>query len=304
MKSTISQLAQVLADESFMGIFVIDKNSNECVYLNKLAYELLEIDPGTDLNSLKYTLMCPDSDHPEMRSFSSEILEHDAFHQELMLQKNNRMRFIASMGVKNVCMDDSEFTIIMFEDVTFEKKLQRELQLKQDEIKKAYEELLEQNEQLKELDHAKDKFIALTTHELRTPLAAMVATADVLVHELYDGEEMLKEYIQTIHEQGNHMMALVNDILDFAKIQAGRMDYFVEHLDLREVCHQIFSEFEHMAEGKNLEMNFGFEEEEHLAYFDKLRLTQVVSNVILERIKRSVSATIMRFNLLHHHASV
>ena len=83
----------------------------------------------------------------------------------------------------------------MFQDVTIQNKLQRDVLAKQAEIKAAFEELLVQNKKLKELDAAKSKFLALTTHELRTPLSAMFATAEVLKLKLYDSNEQLRNLL-------------------------------------------------------------------------------------------------------------
>ena len=193
---------------------------------------------------------------------------------------------MANIGIKRVGGGKDEILLIMFQDTTFQKKLQKEIVLKQQEIKKAYEDLLAQNKQLKELDLAKNKFIALTTHELRTPVSALVATADIIVNKLYDDEAQKDEFIKTIHEQGNHLLALVNDILDFTKLQAGKMEYFVEHADAAAiVCEQI-SNFAPMGAQDGIIVDFqNPENKKWECYFDHIRLSQVIANIINNAIK-------------------
>jgi signal transduction histidine kinase len=173
----------------------------------------------------------------------------------------------------------------MMRDVTLQKKLQRDLTAKQNEIQKAYQEMLEQNTALKELDRAKNKFIALTSHELRTPLAAMVATSEVLVLKFYDTDEEREQFIKTIHTEGLHLLEIVNDILDFSKIQAGKMDFFIGFHDLKLVAEKLIENFEHMAAGKEVQLELDVKTDKLKAYVDPLRFRQAFSNVINNAIK-------------------
>jgi signal transduction histidine kinase len=61
---------------------------------------------------------------------------------------------------------------------------------------------------------AKDRFFAMMTHELRTPLAAIMATTDLLVNKLYDTPEELEHFLKMIQDEGNQLMELINDVLD------------------------------------------------------------------------------------------
>jgi two-component system cell cycle sensor histidine kinase PleC len=163
--------------------------------------------------------------------------------------------------------------------------MQRDLEAKQDEIRNAYAQVIEQNRQLLALDSAKDRFIALTTHELRTPLSAIVATTEVLQLKLYETEEQKEELIETIHEQGMELMELVNDILDFAKIRAGKMEFFVEKLDVVPLVLKLMTAFEQMASKANVTLAIEKPAFDLLTYADSLRLKEVVNNVVNNAIK-------------------
>jgi protein-histidine pros-kinase len=173
----------------------------------------------------------------------------------------------------------------MMQDVTLQKKLQREITEKQNAIHQTYQELLVQNKQLKELDVAKNRFIGMTTHELRTPLSAIVASAEILVMKLYDSPDQLDEFIKMIHDQGVHMMNLVNDILDFAKITSNKMDYYIEEHDLAPFIQHEIEGLQNMAEKSNITLNYEAPNEPTPCYYDDQRLRQVIANLVNNAIK-------------------
>ena len=271
-----------------MGLMIFSLPERHCIFMNKTAKETLEIPSmgGAETPEFHLERMFPDGSSQNFRALSEEVTHHDGFFQDLLLRKTNDMTLVANVGVKHLESDNNEpILLLMFQDITLQKKLQREVQVKQNEIHQAFTELLQQNKQLKELDHAKDKFIALTTHELRTPLSAIVATAEVLVLKLYDDEKQKDEFIQTIYEQGLHLMELVNDVLDFAKIRAGKMDYFVELQSLLPILETIGETYEHMADQAKVKLVMNLPRELQDCYFDSLRMREVINNVVSNSIK-------------------
>lgn len=283
-----SHFFELIAQEAMMGIIAFSESTMRSLYLNSLALEALELmamkgeEQVIDVQSLYV-----ENDRPGLgRAFSAEMLRTEGFMQDVLLKKANGHTMIANLGIKRIQTDEQGTTIvIMFQDITLQKKLQREVQAKQEEIHKAYTELLEQNRQLKELDLAKDKFIALTTHELRTPLSAIVATVDVLKMELYESEEQKSGFINTIYDQAILLSELVNDILDFAKIRAGKMEYFVEHVEVGPILENIIGSFQQMAQQASVKLEFDRPQVEMKVYVDVLRLREVINNIVNNAIK-------------------
>ncbi|NJM09813.1 MAG: HAMP domain-containing histidine kinase [Bdellovibrionaceae bacterium] len=210
---------------------------------------------------------------------------HDGLYHDIVINSDHGRPFIGNLGVRLLEVDGHSAHLLMMQDVTLQKKLQREIINKQSEIKGAFEELLKQNRQLRELDLAKDRFIALTTHELRTPLSAMVSSAEILKMGLYDSPEQMREFIDMIHDQGLHLQDLVNDILDFAKIQAGKMDFYIEEQDPLPLVKSILRNFEGMAETYKVTLQIDAPPVPQLCYFDDLRLRQILSNIVNNAIK-------------------
>jgi signal transduction histidine kinase len=284
--SNVLHLLTMLSEEAIFGILVFDLSNEKCIFANRLAKDLIEFPLTEDLSSLDINTIFPEKVRPEFRAISSELLKNEGLFQDVAIRKQNEMTFIANLGIKTIQFDDISCVTLMFQDITVQKKLQRDITAKQIEIKAAFEELLKQNQQLKELDLAKNRFIALTTHELRTPLSAMVASAEILKLGLYDNDEQRTEFTDIIYDQGQNLIALVNDILDFAKMQAGKTELFIEQSDLVKFVASQTESFVNMGETSNISINFdprGIDQ--CLCYYDEMRLRQVFSNIITNAIK-------------------
>lgn len=281
-KNFLPHLYQAVAEGAIFGIVVFEKTSGKCLFINHAAIDLLHTETPT------LETLIPESDSPHMKSFAQDILMHDGLYHDIAVNTARNRIFVANIGVRLLGVDGIESYLLMIQDVTLQKKLQRDIMAKQTEIKATFDELVKQNQQLKKLDVAKDRFIALTTHELRTPLSAMVASAEILKLGLYDTPEQMKEFIDMIHEQGLQLQELVNDILDFAKIQAGKMDFYICEGEVLPMVEALMSQFQNMAETYSVTLKTE-PPKDSKCFFDEMRLRQVLSNVINNAIKYNQS---------------
>lgn len=272
-----------LIENASIGMIAFERvEENLCVlFANIRARELLEWPESVDLG---FENLRPSESSPVAASLSEETLLRDGLSPQVLMRKHNGHHFFASVTVKNVELEGRKLVLFSFRDTTVVVRLERDLKAKQEEIERAYSELLEQNKQLKRLDVSKDKFIALTTHELRTPLAAILATADVLELHLYESEEQKEEFIRTISEQGRHLMELINDILDFSKIHAGKMEFYIEDLDLMRLMKKLMANFSHLAATEGIEMKLEVATPLH-AWGDLVRVKEIINNVLSNAIK-------------------
>ena len=105
------------------------------------------------------------------------------------------------------------------------------------EWKKREEELIRAREKAEAESARKSAFLASISHELRTPLNAILGFAEVLQQELYGplGNEKYRDYARDIHESGKHLLALVNDLLDMARVESGHLHVEFTEVDLTEV---------------------------------------------------------------------
>lgn len=155
-------------------------------------------------------------------------------------------------------------------DVTDFKQMQDDLRRAKDEAEAAL--------------HAKTQFLANMSHELRTPMNGIIGMIDLL-HQTVASEEQ-EEYIDTLRKSSDALLAILNDILDLSKIQAGKMELNEEGMDLHYTLEKIHSLFANRAQQKQLD--FTYEITPHTPRFiitDETRLLQVLSNLTSNAIK-------------------
>jgi signal transduction histidine kinase/uncharacterized protein (DUF302 family) len=122
-------------------------------------------------------------------------------------------------------------------------------------LRQADEEILQVNRQLEKSNRYKSEFLANMSHELRTPLNAILGFSEILLDatmNLTGGERT--EFLRNIHSSGQHLLGLINDILDLAKVEAGKMELHPEPLQVLEALHEVTSILEPMARQQGLQL--------------------------------------------------
>ncbi len=142
-------------------------------------------------------------------------------------------------------------------------------------------------ERLRELDHLKSAFLANMSHELRTPLNSILGFAEVLLLEL-DGplNETMNNDIRLIEKNGKHLLSLINDVLDMAKIEAGKMNLAYEKFMLRELLEETMDITSSLAREKMLYLVIDPESQDRITLVaDRVRIRQVLINVVANAVK-------------------
>ena len=106
----------------------------------------------------------------------------------------------------------------------------------QREREAAYEALRHAKEEAEAASRGKSRFLATMSHELRTPLNAIIGFSEMMLHEVFGalGDQHYRDYVADIHESGNHLLQIINDILDLSKAEAGKLELHEEVFDLRD----------------------------------------------------------------------
>ncbi len=142
-------------------------------------------------------------------------------------------------------------------------------------------------ERLRELDHLKSAFLANMSHELRTPLNSILGFAEVLLLEL-DGpiNETMNNDIRLIEKNGKHLLSLINDVLDMAKIEAGKMNLAYEKFMFRELLEETMDITSSLAREKMLYLTIDPESQDQMILVaDRVRIRQVLINVVANAVK-------------------
>ncbi|HET8714540.1 MAG TPA: HAMP domain-containing sensor histidine kinase [Holophagaceae bacterium] len=115
----------------------------------------------------------------------------------------------------------------------------RDLQDQRNTLQSQAVELERVNTALREADRLKSEFLALTSHELRTPLTGILGFTRLVLDGLYDGEEDMRQMLQDSYASGQHLLNLLNDILDLAKIESGRLEVQCQPCTLQSVVDEV-----------------------------------------------------------------
>jgi signal transduction histidine kinase len=140
------------------------------------------------------------------------------------------------------------------------------------------------NMALYESNRLKSDFLATMSHELRTPLNSILGFSDVLLsnNSLNDKQQ---RWVRNIRTSGEQLLNLINDILDLAKIEAGKMHVTVEEFSVVEVCEGLLTLFRLPAEKKNIELRGQFDAAIPQVRQDVVKLRQILSNLLSNAIK-------------------
>ena len=140
---------------------------------------------------------------------------------------------------------------------------------------------------------AKSTFLATMSHELRTPLHAILGLSQVLQQEIFGALNTKQaEYLNHIHESGEYLLLLINDILDLAKIEAGRETLTLSEVTIEEFCQTCLTLVQEQASGNHLDLNFQLEPGIVTWVADERRLRQMVLNLLSNAIKFTHSGSV------------
>jgi PAS domain S-box-containing protein len=167
----------------------------------------------------------------------------------------------------------------LFIDISDLKQVETELQ-------QANERLELTNSQLQQATRLKDEFLATMSHELRTPLNAILGMSESLQEEVFGtlNPRQIKS-ISTIEKSGQHLLALINDILDVSKIAAGKLALNITEVSLRDLCESSLVFIKQKAFEKQIQIDTHFSANLDKIFVDERRMRQVLINLLNNAVK-------------------
>jgi hypothetical protein len=189
------------------------------------------------------------------------------------LHKDHRFVWaLVSISIMSSTNGEPEYFLAMIEDIT---------ERKQTEL-----ELCESKEAAEAGSRAKSEFLATMSHELRTPLNAIMGLSQLLQQEMVGSlNDKQKEYVNCIYSSGEHLLALINDILDLSKVEAGKEELFLSKLLVQELCEYVISTVRDRAEEKGLQLVTEIDEKADTCIADERRVKQMLLNLLTNAIK-------------------
>jgi PAS domain S-box-containing protein len=156
-----------------------------------------------------------------------------------------------------------------------------------------YTQQVEAAERLREVDRLKSQFLANMSHELRTPLNSIIGYAEVLLDGI-DGDltEEAQQDVEDILGSGRHLLAIINDILDLAKIEAGQMKLAHDLLNLADIAADVARTAGILVKEKTVEVILDVKHDELPVKGDPTRLRQIILNLVSNAVKFTESGTV------------
>ncbi len=283
-------------------ILVTDDQAN-IILMNREAERLFDVPPGTGLQSRRRQDVR--ANDTKFSSFISDLaLSSDAGRTaEFQLTEPDLGRtFPAEVVSGKVLNERSEMAAIISVVHDLTKVVENErlaLELSklnehlEDRIRAATMELEERNRQLEwqsqELERAyrlKSQFLASMSHELRTPINALLGYTSLMRDHIYgDLSGRQEEALSRMYTASQHLLELVNDILDLAKIEAGKMPVHVEPVDVGDVIRELSQTIEPMVRRKSLEYRVALGEGMPVLETDRTKVKQIVLNLLSNAVK-------------------
>ncbi|PTS91984.1 hypothetical protein DBR11_27975 [Pedobacter sp. HMWF019] len=182
--------------------------------------------------------------------------------------------------------------VCVIEDITSKKDMSDQLEQNALELRRMNLELIESKNLAEQIARKRTEILSIMSHEIRTPLNGIIGICNLLNQSLFSDPQTI-EYIDHLNFSSNHLLHLVNDILDLEKIESRKMELNEKETDLIALVRNIGKQFTPRAETKGLKLHFYHDEGiPKCLMIDDLRLSRILNNLIGNAIKFTDAGTV------------
>ncbi len=281
-------------------ILVTDDRSN-IILMNKEAEQLFEADDSerweraalVQANDTKFTTFISDfTISPALARREQMKLQIPDTGVELSVEVvsgkilNRRGEPLAIVSVLHDLTEQVENERLYEELKTFSGQLEGRIQAATADLAEQNTRLQWQSRELEKANRLKSEFLASMSHELRTPINALIGYASLMLDRIYgDLTPRQEEGLNRIQGAAQHLLALINDILDLAKIEAGRMPLHLDDVTLGDIMTEISQQIEPMVKKKALTLNIEMPSRGLVLHTDRTKVKQILLNLLSNAIK-------------------
>lgn len=196
--------------------------------------------------------------------------------RDLAARRKDGTEFPAEISLSPLETEEGMLVMAAIRDIT-ERKLLEEIRRKNEE---------EHNRRIQEANRLKSEFLANMSHELRTPLNGIIGFSEFLIDKIPGPlNDRQLEYLNDILTSGKHLLQLINDVLDLAKIESGKMSLFIEEFSPQQAIEEVVSVLRPVAEKKNTTIDLDIFPGLGLVNLDIQKFKQILYNLLSNGIK-------------------
>jgi two-component system cell cycle sensor histidine kinase PleC len=251
--------------------------------VSRSFYEVFKVKPEETVGQLIYDLGNKQWDIPKLRELLETILPQKATFDNYQVEHDfatigRRIMLLNARQIHRV-LGKERIILLAIEDITERREIENGL-------KKAHEELKDLATELKRVARVKSEFLANMSHELRTPLNSINGFSEVLYDETFGPlNEKQKKYVNNVLTSGKHLLLLINQILDMAKVEAGKMKLTLSSLPMQSILNEISLLVADMVNKKKLQMVLEIAEDLSDIEADDLKVKEIIFNLLSNAIK-------------------
>jgi len=214
------------------------------------------------------------------------------------------------VGVSLMSMSGEEHYLVTVRDITERVKSDQELEDYRTHLESMVQEqtkdIAESRDAAMAGERAMSTFLANMSHELRTPMHGVLSFANIALRKIDDVPvEKTKEYLSEIRTSGQHLLDIINDLLDLSKMKSGKMDYTYLEKSFINIVENVTREMVMLAENKGVTINVNVYGDEETIELDEKRMMQVLRNLYANAIKFSISEKDIKVDVDYtHHGKV
>ena len=261
------RLETVLAN-IISGVVLIDTETSTIVDVNPIAQEMIGLPQEKIIGKSCHHFICPaDEGKCPILDLGSKV---DRSERVLLNKDGNKVPILKS--AVSITISNKKYLVESFVDLT--------------KIKATEDSLIQAKITAETANRAKSEFLATMSHELRTPLNSVIGFSDLMIAgNVGELSQMQKKFLGNISTSGKHLLALINNILDISKIEAGKMELNYETFDVKETFTEVKQLTSPLVEKKGLKVEFCLDEKLANIYADKIRFKQILFNLASNAIK-------------------
>ncbi|HEY95151.1 MAG TPA: PAS domain S-box protein [Dehalococcoidia bacterium] len=217
----------------------------------------------------------------------------DGFEAQILLTSGEMKTMLLSSRL--ITLSGEEYFVTASNDITEQKRIEEQIQktnkqldkqneklhIQADQLIQQQQELVEKNREIERANQMKSEFLASMSHELRTPLNAVIGFSELMLDGITgDINDEQRECLNDILNSGQHLLELINDVLDLSKVEVGKMEFKPVELDVSDVINEAVQTVKSLLDQKEHSVNVNVEEGISRIYADKSRLRQVLLNLL------------------------